>query len=909
MPYKKYEDSVDQILENLKQQQPAPNNDSAVDNILAGLGFESGHPVQSVADQRAARACAAAENKGTAQTQQPAAQKPQPAVPASKVRAADAQDQNQPAGSTVRRTIRRTEPKTSVPAPAAPEEKQQIAAKPEEPVNLRRRFEEAVPADEERIEPPSFQVSGSLHVNELIDEEFTRFFSESVAVMPDDEEESGHHHSLFNRFIRKRKAERELDDYDDYEEETIVVPDESVQDCADTGSIQLDLNNVPNVQNDAQNQPMDHSIQLDLEQDEDAYDEDVYDEEYDEYDEEPRRTKRPHFGLRLFGKREDAQEDLDGEEMQGDEVWPASPFEDEQAAEEAEDYDTPEDAPAVQADLAGMRAGWGVRTALSGILSVVLLYLGLTAAGILPAVQAIDPQRAPVPFLGVNLIFLVASMALAWDVLRDGIVGVAGCPSGQTMPVLAAVGSVIQLVVLMVKNDSYAPEKVTLFAAPAALLLCLALLGRVVMAGVVERNFRMVSQGMDHAASYLVRSRELTEKVAQGLGEEDPQLLVSRPTTLVKGFLRQSFSQAPSDWLAQKLSWALLAVALVAGGISMFKSHDLVMAVSVLAGTLALGGPLCSTLLAAVPCLMMQKSAARVGAVVPGWSAVEELGSANMVMVDAQELFPKRSVLLHGIKTFEKERIDLAILYAASILVESCDTLQDVFMGIIQSKKDMLYPVENLTCEVGCGFTGWIEHNRVIIGNRRMMEKHEIELPSMDYEERYTKGVRQPIYLAVSGKLFGMFVVSYHADEQVSRVLENLHHAGISVLVKSDDFSVTGELVESVYNLPEGSVKVLSEQDRKDLAPATSFLPQSEGCLTHMGTFASMVGGLQAAEGAAGGERSASLVQAVGVGFSCALALLLTITGGLVGLALPAVILYQVAWSALVLAMPLLKKY
>lgn len=868
MPYKKYEDSVDQILENLKQS-PASSNDRAVDHILADLGFDGVQPKSDGVDD-----CA-------------------PCKPADSHK-----EQTGTKEATARRTIRRADPKTHTAAQTSPCVKQETAA------DLDKHAAQTAVQQDNSVEAPSFQLSESLHINELIDDEFTRFFSESVAVMPDDDKENGRGHSLFHRFRRKHKAEQEPVDYHD---EILPASDEKSQPQSNTGSIQLDLNPAQQPQSAVQ----DHAVLLDLGQQDTAYDPEEPDacDQDDAYDEEAGNAKRSRFSLRLFGNREDEQTYPDSEETENEKEWPASPFEDEEEEPVLEDYDTPEDAPAVQADLAGMHAGWGVRTALAAILSLALLYLGLTASQILPAIQAIDPQQAPVPYLAVNLIFLLAGMALSWDVLRDGFVGLIGCPSGQTMPTLAAVGAAVQLIVLMVKKQSYAPDQVTLFAAPASLLLCMALLGRAVMAGVVERNFQLVTRKMDYAASYLVQSRELTEKVAQGLGEEDPQLLVSRPTTLVKGFLSQSFSQAPSDRLAQKLSWVLLAAALITGSISIFQSHDVVMAVSVLAGTLALGGPLCSTLLAAVPCLMMQKSAARVGAVVPGWSAVEELGDANMVMVNAQDLFPKRSVLLHGIKTFEKERIDLAILYAASILVQASETLQDVFMNIIQGKTDMLYQVENLTCEIGYGFTGWIENNRVIVGNRGMMEKHDIELPSMDYEERYTKKVRQPIYLAVSGKLFGMFVVSYHADRQVSGVLENLHHAGISVLVKSDDFSVTGELVESVYNLPQGSVKVLSQQDRKDLAPATAYLPQSEGCLTHIGTFASMVGGLQAAEGAAGAERTASLVQAVGIGLSCALALLLAITGGLVGLALPAVVLYQAAWSALVLAMPLIKKY
>ena len=97
---------------------------------------------------------------------------------------------------------------------------------------------------------------------------------------------------------------------------------------------------------------------------------------------------------------------------------------------------------------------------------------------------------------------------------------------------------------------------------------------------------------------------------------------------------------------------------------------------------------------------------------------------------------------LHGMKTFEKERLDVLILYGASMLVKNCVTLREIFLQIIQNNQKLLYPVESLNKETGYGFTGWIEHNRVIIGNRAMMQRHDIELPSMDYENKYTKNGR-----------------------------------------------------------------------------------------------------------------------------------------------------------------------
>ncbi|MFQ8999239.1 hypothetical protein [Allofournierella massiliensis] len=593
----------------------------------------------------------------------------------------------------------------------------------------------------------------------------------------------------------------------------------------------------------------------------------------------------------------------------GDEA-PGAPFEEEPAPEYVEDYENPADAPLVQQDLDRLRLTTAIRTGVSAVAGLVLLYLGLAVGDSpLPAIAAVDPAVAPLAYLAVNLVLLVVACAVNWRVFWNGIRGLWGAPTPDSVLALAGVGALAQLLVLMMNAEAFEADKITLFAAPAALLLCFGALGKYLMSGVISRNFALVSTGSEHVAAFRLEDEELCTHLAEGLGEPEPCLVASRPTTLVEGFLRRSFSVRASDRTLQRMSWVLAGAALFTALIALFSKQGLAMAFTAFAGTLCLGGPASATLLAAVPGMLMQKSAARVGAVVPGWSSIEELSGANMIVVGAKDLFPAKSVRLHGIKTFEKERIDLAILYAASVLIAGCDTLRDVFMNIIQGKKNILFPVESLENDPGFGFTAWVKDKRVIIGNRAMMEKQGVEIPSLDYENRYTKGKKQPIYLAVSGRLFGMFLVSYKANEQAAHVLESLNRQGVSVLVKSDDFSLTTSLISQIYGLEEGSVKVLSGAERHALAPVTEYQQYSPGCMAHIGSFASFVGGLLAAAGAASAERTSSLVQAAGILVSVVLAVLLAFTGGMAALALPALVLYQAAWAVLTLMIPMLKRY
>ena len=113
-------------------------------------------------------------------------------------------------------------------------------------------------------------------------------------------------------------------------------------------------------------------------------------------------------------------------------------------------------------------------------------------------------------------------------------------------------------------------------------------------------------------------------------------------------------------------------------------------------------------------------------------------------------------------------RIDEAILYTAAVVIQSEGALSDVFDSIILSKREMLPNVESLAYEERLGCSGWIYNYRVLVGNRDLLVKHNVEVQSKEEESVFTRSGRQVVYLAVEGKVAAMFVVGYSADEQTA---------------------------------------------------------------------------------------------------------------------------------------------
>ena len=92
---------------------------------------------------------------------------------------------------------------------------------------------------------------------------------------------------------------------------------------------------------------------------------------------------------------------------------------------------------------------------------------------------------------------------------------------------------------------------------------------------------------------------------------------------------------------------------------------------------------------------MMQRSAAQVGAVIPGWRDIRQLGRINVIQVTARDLFPDRLCDVVRYQTGQARTYRLAIVYAASILAEAGPTLREVFLGMLGENRNLLAQVDD----------------------------------------------------------------------------------------------------------------------------------------------------------------------------------------------------------------------
>ncbi len=187
--------------------------------------------------------------------------------------------------------------------------------------------------------------------------------------------------------------------------------------------------------------------------------------------------------------------------------------------------------------------GTAIAVGAAALIMIVLGTMAATGANLGP----LDTTASTKPLLVTMLILLAASAALCWQTMLGGLAGLINMRRGNTadtMPAMAAVASILQCIMFLAKPEWYNPATLCLMTGPAALLLCGNAAGKAIDAHTIRDNFTLVSAGMDHAVAYRLKDAGVLRTVTAGLAEPRPNVLVSRPTRLMKGFLRRAANPA-----------------------------------------------------------------------------------------------------------------------------------------------------------------------------------------------------------------------------------------------------------------------------------------------------------------------------------------------------------------------------
>ena len=581
----------------------------------------------------------------------------------------------------------------------------------------------------------------------------------------------------------------------------------------------------------------------------------------------------------------------------------------EENSKPVEDYTGEEDEKSILYELNHNIRKLFMRSLLSGIIAAVVVVLTIVTR-IFPSAICSAVPFAPAAYAILLFVLMAASLVLNRVAMMSGLsplVHIKG--NSDTAVAVAGAAGMIQIIVSFFCLGDLNGFHVNYYTVIPMLAFFANNVGKLYMVLRVKDNFKFVSSKGQKYASKIYNNESVAMQMMSGTAADRPIIAYQHKTEFPSNFLKISYAPDPSEDLASKLApittIASIIIAVMYGVVKLsfadaLNAFALITAVSV---------PVATLLSVNAPVRKLCKTLLSYGSMLSGYPSVKQFCDSTAIMIDANELFPAESISLEGIKTFEDYGIDESLLCGIAILKEAQNPIANAFDSVVAETEETLPEVESVLYEDEIGLVGWIKSERILVGSRTLMEKYSVEVPNMEYEEKYTSQGRQVTYLSRAGRLVAMFVTRYTPDAQLKAEMQRAETNGISFLIRTTDYNVTNDLVAKLYDLFYRSIKVLPTGLGNVLREAEDTVEEtSRSYLITNGKAASLA---RAVTGCVKIKHNISLsiiIQLIAVIFGLLVASTLSLYAGVQVMGSLEVLIYALFWGAAAVFAPAVQK-
>lgn len=581
----------------------------------------------------------------------------------------------------------------------------------------------------------------------------------------------------------------------------------------------------------------------------------------------------------------------------------------EENSKPVEDYTGEEDEKSILYELNHNIRKLFMRSLLSGIIAAVVVVLTIVTR-IFPNAICSAVPFAPAAYAILLFILMAASLVLNRVAMLSGLsplVHIKG--NSDTAVAVAGAAGMVQIIVSFFCLGDLNGFHVNYYTVIPMLAFFANNVGKLYMVLRVKDNFKFVSSKGQKYASKIYNNESVAMQMMSGTAADRPIIAYQHKTEFPSNFLKISYAPDPSEDLASKLApittIASIIIAVMYGVVKLsfadaLNAFALITAVSV---------PVATLLSVNAPVRKLCKTLLSYGSMLSGYPSVKQFCDSTAIMIDANELFPVESISLEGIKTFEDYGIDESLLCGIAILKEAQNPIANAFDSVVAETEETLPEVESVLYEDEIGLVGWIKSERILVGSRTLMEKYSVEVPNMEYEEKYTSQGRQVTYLSRAGRLVAMFVTRYTPDAQLKAEMQRAETNGISFLIRTTDYNVTNDLVAKLYDLFYRSIKVLPTGLGNVLKEAEDTVEEtSRSYLITNGKAASLA---RAVTGCVKIKHNISLsiiIQLIAVIFGLLVASTLSLYAGVQVMGSLEVLIYALFWGAAAVFAPAVQK-
>ena len=473
-------------------------------------------------------------------------------------------------------------------------------------------------------------------------------------------------------------------------------------------------------------------------------------------------------------------------------------------------------------------------------------------------------------------------------------------------PVSVCALAILAHTIVMAADKGLWVDNGVLLTAAGTFALFMSQFGKSRMMSRIIDNFKFISDTADKYTIENIANSVDAEIISRGLIEGEPLIKMSVKTDFPTNFMEISTKREAANRIAKIIfpfSLLLSAVLLVVVGV--INNFDTAFNMALCSLTITL--PCCSLYLGSTMLCDISNELKDYNSRVCGFEGAAMACGANAMVMEASDLFGANSCEMVGFKMFDA-KVDDAIIYTAAVMTQTKSPLARVFDDVIIGKQSILPKVEEIKYENSMGISAWIYKRKVLVGNRDLLIRHNVDVPTESFEKKYTIKDRKALYLAVNGKIAAMFVVSYSADPDLKRELRKLEKSGITIIVKSSDPYINEKSIAKLFSLPEGFVRVMNYSAVRVYDKYSDMhVEKSPAYVVHDGTAIGFVSAMRSAEIIMSSQRLITFLTCFGSAIGFAVVALLSVLEAFQSITAINIILFQVIWNTFILVLNKLK--
>lgn len=468
------------------------------------------------------------------------------------------------------------------------------------------------------------------------------------------------------------------------------------------------------------------------------------------------------------------------------------PFKDRKAKAQAA---PPPDAPPAQLSLeygVGLKALKN-KTIGAAVLAVVLLVLAFLDTGILSFLTDLVPEDI---LLYTSLGGFVVCCALAWDVLKDGLVQLTNfTPGSSTLALFAAAFTLADGVTMVLTplRESAVP-----FFAPCALVLL----------------FQLIGQYCDQASKFQA-CRTASSVARPYVVTQDPDVLAGKTgfrkwLGLPKGFGSQIRTTSQADERFQKLTPVLMTACVCLSLLTTVAHHQPKLVLWSLSALFTASATLGASLTLSLPLQILGSKLATLGVALAGWPGIAAAKGCRAALLTDNDLYPPGTVTLANSKPLSNLPMDRVVAYTASAIRASGSGLSYLFDKLLRSEGAKYLPIEKILLQDN-GLIAQTQGQQILVGNSDFMSKQGIALPT---------GIKykNTVFCAVDRELIGMFGVRYALHTTIVPSLQSLLGHRIAPVLVTRDFNINPKRMRFSDRLNKDSLTYPDLQRRVTLS-------------------------------------------------------------------------------------------